>query len=136
MKKVCYYEANDGKRFDSERECLEYEFSKTSESIGGMLALWNGDGEKIDLKYGTDLDSAWGIRCSSLTAAKFLKDWAEREQCPTPYDNIDFDKDKIPLGAFVWFENAWRLTSEVADLFNRMGEQMEKGENTIEMVNC
>lgn len=136
MKEVIYYEANDGMKFNSERECLEYEFSKLSEPIDGMLGLWSGDGEKIDLRYGTDLDSAWGIRCSSLTAAKFLKDWAEREQCRTPYDNIDLDRDEVPLGTFVWFEDAWHLTSEIADLFNRMGEQMEKGENTIEMVNC
>ena len=135
MREVIYYEANDGMRFGSERECLEYEFSKMSEPINEMLRLWNGDGEKIDLRYGTDLDSAWGIRCSSLTAAKFLKDWAEREQCRTPYDNIDLDRDEVPLGTFVWFEDAWHLTSEIADLFNRMGEQMEKGDNTIEMVN-
>ena len=136
MREVIYYEANDGMRFGSERECLEYEFSKMSEPINEMLRLWNGVGEKIDLRYGTDLDSAWGIRCSSLTAAKFLKDWAEREQCRTPYDNIDLDRDEVPLGTFVWFEDAWHLTSEIADLFNRMGEQMEKGDNTIEMVNC
>ena len=136
MREVIYYEANDGMRFGSERECLEYEFSKMSEPINEMLRLWNGDGEKIDLRYGTDLDSAWGIRCSSLTAAKFLKDWAEREQCRTPYDNIDLDRDEVPLGTFVWFEDDWHLTSEIADLFNRMGEQMEKGDNTIEMVNC
>ena len=136
MKEVIYYQAEDGMKFNSERECLEYEFSKMSEPIDGMLGLWNGDGEKIDLRYGTDLDNAWGIRCNSLTAAKFLKDWAKREHCLTPYDNIDLDRDEVPLGTFVWFEDAWHLTSEIADLFNRMGEQMEKGENTIEMVNC
>ena len=136
MKEVIYYQAEDGMKFNSERECLEYEFSKMSKPIDGMLGLWNGDGEKIDLRYGTDLDSAWGIRCSSLTAAKFLKDWAEREQCRTPYDNIDLDRDEVPLGTFVWFEDGWHLTSEIADLFNRMGEQMEKDDNVIEMVNC
>ena len=136
MKEVIYYEANDGMKFDSERECLEYEFSKMSEPIGGMLSLWNGDGEKIDLRYGTDLDSAWGIRCSSLSAAKFLKDWAKRERCGSPYNDIDLDRDEVPLGTFVWFEDGWHLTSEIADLFNRMGEQMKKGDNTIVMVNC
>ena len=136
MKEVIYYEANDGKRFGNERECLEYEFSKMSEPISEMLGLWDGDGEKMDLKYKTDLDNAWGIRCSSLTAAKFLKDWGEREQCRTPYTDIDLDRDDVPLGTFVWFGNGWHRTSEIADLFNRMGEQMEKGDKTIEMVNC
>ena len=136
MKEVIYYEANDGMKFDSERECLEYEFSKMSEPISEMLGLWDGDGEKMDLKYKTNLDSAWAIRCSSLTAAKFLKDWAERERCGSPYNDIDLDRDEVPLGTFLWFEDGWRLTSEIADLFNRMGEQMKKGDNTIVMVNC
>lgn len=136
MKTVIYYQAEDGMKFLSEKECLEYEFKKMSEPVDGMLALWDGDGDKIELRCGSDLDSAWGIRCSSLTAAKFLKDWAEREQCRSPYDKIDIERDEVPLGTFVWFEDAWRLTSEVADLFNRMGEQMEKLEKTIEMVNC
>ena len=136
MKEVIYYEANDGMKFDSERECLEYEFSKMSEPISEMLGLWNGDGEKMDLKYKTNLDSAWGIRCSSLAAAKFLKDWGEKEKCQTPYTDIDLDRDEVPLGTFIWFNDGWHLTSEIADLFNRMGEQMKKGDNTIEMVNC
>ena len=54
----------------------------------------------------------------------------------TGYDNIDLDRDEVPLGTFVWFEDGWHLTSEIADLFNRMGEQMEKDDNVIEMVNC
>ena len=136
MREIIYYEANDGMKFDSERECLEYEFTKMSEPIEGMLDLWNGDGEKMDLRYRTDLDSAWGIRCSSLTAAKFLKDWAERERCRTPYDDIDLDKDEVPLGTFVWFKDAWYLTDEIANLFKQMGEQMERLERIIEMVNC
>ena len=136
MKEVIYYEANDGMKFDSARECLEYEFSITSKPIDGMLGLWDGDGDKMELKYKTNLDNAWAIRCSSLTAAKFLKDWAETKGCRSPYDDIDLDKDEVPLGTFIWFADSWHLTNEIADLFNRMGEQMEKGDNTIEMVNC
>lgn len=136
MKEVIYYEAEDGMKFNTERQCLEYEFSKMSEPIYGMLGLWNGDGEKTDLRYGSDLDSAWGIRCSSLTAAKFLKDWAKRERCRSPYDDIDLDRDTVPLGTFVWFEDAWHLTSDIADFFNRMGEQMDADAKVIEMVNC
>lgn len=123
-------------KFDTEKKCLEYEFTQMSQPIHEMLGLWNGDGDKIDLQYNANLNNAWGIYCSSLTAAKFLKDWAKRESCESPYDNIDLDRDKVPLGTFIWFESAWHLTTEIADLFKRIGNQMESLADTVEMVNC
>lgn len=132
MKAVIYYEANDGKRFDNERDCAEYEFSKGFEPIAEMLMLWDGDGNKIKITHRTNLDNAWAIYCSSITAAIFLKEWGEKDEVRTPYTTIDIENGiEVPLGTFVWCNDDWYQVEEVVCLFEKMSRQMSDGEEKI-----
>lgn len=132
MKEVIYYEANDGKRFESERECTQYEFNKDSEKIAEMLMMWDDNGEKIKITYGADLESAYAIYCSSITAAIFLKKWGEKDEVFTPYSNIDIEgHDEIPLGKFVYFNDEWNEINEIATLLEKISRQMNDGEQKL-----
>lgn len=132
MREVIYYEANDGKRFETEHECLKYEFSKGFEPIAEMLMMWDGYGAKKKITHRTNLEDIYAIYCSSITAAKFLKEWGDTDGVHTPYDKIDIEGgDEVPLGTFVWFTDGWRTVDEVIEQFGKMKHQMELGEEEI-----
>lgn len=132
MREVIYYEANDGTKFTNEHECLEYEFGKGFEPIAEMLMMWDGDGEKMKITHRTNLDRAFAIYCSSITAAIFLKEWGERDGRLTPYTNIDIEgRGEVPLGEFVYFNDQWIEVNEVVALFEKMSRQMNDGEEKI-----
>ena len=132
MREVIYYEANDGTKFANEHECLEYEFGKEFEPIAEMLMMWDGDGEKMKITHRTNLDRAYAIYCSSITAAIFLKEWGERDGVATPYTDIDIEGcGEVPLGEFVYFNDEWNEVSEVVVLFEKMSRQMNDGEEEI-----
>lgn len=132
MKEVIYYEANDGTKFETEYECLKYEFSKDYEPIAEMLVMWDGNGDKMKITYRTNLDRAYAIYCSSITAAIFLKEWGERDGVVTPYSNIDIERcSEVPLGEFVYFNDEWNEVSEVVALFEKMSRQMNDSEEKI-----
>ena len=134
MREVIYYEANDGTKFPNEHECIEYEFGKGFEPITEMLVMWDGDGDKIRITHRTNLDRAYAIYCSSVTAAIFLKEWGERDGVRTPYDNVDLEHcAEVPLGNFIWFDDDWHEIGEVITLFEKMKEQMSQNENAIFM---
>ena len=133
MQRVEYYVANDGQKFDSEWECAEYEFSKGFENISEMLMLWDGDGDKMKITHRTNLGKAYAIYCSSLTAAKFLKEWGDKDGVATPYDEIDLDTKEVPLGTFIWYLDQWRKSEEIIELLKTMQCQMESGEEKVEM---
>lgn len=133
MQRVEYYVADDGTQFQTEHDCIVYEFGKGFEPLAEMLMMWDGDGTKIKITHRTNLDRAYSIYCSSLTAAKFLKEWGERDGVVTPYDNIDLDTEEVPLGTFIWYLDQWRKSEEIIELLRKMKRQMEDGEEKIEM---
>lgn len=135
MKEIIYYEANDGKRFEDEWECLEYEFNEGFKPITEMLMMWDGYGAKKKITHRTNLNDAYAIYCSSITAAIFLKEWGEREGVQTPYDKIDIKGgDEVPLGTFIWFNNNWQTIDVIIEQFSEIKNQMEKGENEIALL--
>lgn len=134
MREVIYYEANDGKRFEDEWSCAEYEFSKGFEPIAEMLVIWDGDGDKMEITHRTNLGRAYAVYCSSITAAIFLKEWGDREGVLTPYSDIDIERcSEVPLGEFVYFNDEWNEVSEVVALFEKMSRQMSDSEEKIFM---
>ena len=96
--------------------------------------MWDGDGEKMKITHRTDLDRAYAIYCSSITAAIFLKEWGERDGVATPYSDIDIEgRGEVPLGEFVYFNDQWNEVNEVVALFEKMSRQMSDGETEIFM---
>lgn len=135
MKEVCYYEANDGTRFETEYECLKHEFSKNYDPIAEMLMMWDSYGVKKKITHRTKLEHAYAIYCSSITAAKFLKEWGHRDGILTPYSDIDIEGgDEIPLGTFVWLGNKWQVVDKTIEQFGKIKHQMELGEKEITLL--
>lgn len=134
MKEIRYFEAFDGKRFDNEDECLDYEFTKRIEPLKEMLVFWNGRGQKINIENSYDIDNAWAIRCTSINAATFLKEWGDREECRTPYDEINLDDDVVPLGNFIYFADEWHLIGDIFAYYEQLKDGMENSTEQIEII--
>ena len=134
MKEIRYFEAFDGKQFDNEDECLDYEFTKRVEPLKKMLIFWNGRGQKMNIENSYDIDNAWAIRCTSIDAATFLKEWGDREECRTPYDEIDLEYDVVPLGNFIYFADEWHLVSDIFDYYEQLKDGMENSTEQIEII--
>lgn len=50
MEEIIIYKADDGKEFDDENECRDYENNLKAEQYKDIIKIWNNYGERIDLK--------------------------------------------------------------------------------------
>ena len=136
MREIIYYEANDGKRFESETDCLNYEFEQDFEPIADELALWDDNGDIIKITPYTNIDDAWAIHCSSIDAAIFLKEWGEKDRVTTPYTNIDIMGGcaEVPLGEFIWLNSSWNHIDEVISSLEIAKRHMANREKEIFII--
>ena len=104
MKKVSYYEADDGTKFEDERECFDYEFKqKIKDIMGKDLKLFNENREEItDCSFESVYD-AFAIQVLTIKGAKFLVEWANEYGVESPFDSWDIEnKDEDLLGTWVY----------------------------------
>ena len=112
------YQAEDEKIFKTEKECMEYEIPSN------RITLWDDDGEQIETFNSESLENAVFMRCTSLEDAKLLKQYSEEFGWSTPYGSIDFDRNIIPLGNFVWYIDQWYDLKDFVDRITELNEQM------------
>ena len=104
MKEIRYYVADDGTKFDKERECFNYEFTqKIKNMVGKDFKLFDGNyKEIIDCAYDCIYD-AFAIQVLTIEGAKFLVEWADDYGTTMPFDNLDIDnEDEELLGTWVY----------------------------------
>ena len=133
MREIIYYEANDGKRFETEWECSNYEFEQEFKPIANKLILWDGNGDIMKITPYTNLDDAWAISCSSIEAAIFLKKWDKKDNVMTPYSDIDVMGEcaEVPLGEFIWLNDSWIHINEIICSLEITKRQMADREKKI-----
>ena len=71
MRVIKTYIADDGKRFDSEYECMEYEEKLRSNKFADSAFLFDQDGKKLPLT-GDGFEQAYFIICKTEEAADYL----------------------------------------------------------------
>lgn len=104
MKTVCYYVADDGTKFDEERDCFNYEFEQKMKGIVGKdLRLFDEKHKEIT-KYTYDsVYDAFAIQVLTVEGAKFFAMWADDYGTTTPFDAQDVDtQDEDLLGIWVY----------------------------------
>ena len=128
------YEAKDGKQFEEEKDCVQYEFEMSYANILPFFAnddirAWNGKKEKMNfgefLKKGdleSFFDNAFYIDFKSEKARSALKEFAEEHDI-----TFDFNYDEFPFQSadfYYWDERqqCWVSFSTLKSLITSLEE--------------
>ena len=85
MKEICYYLADDGKKFDDRWECIEYERRKALEAHKDEFQFFNYRKEPIPVEEATTEDVTYiVVKTEGCTEA--IGDWFNSDGCEDPFD--------------------------------------------------
>lgn len=90
MTEITKYLADDGKEFDDEDECLEYERRQKAKDFYGFKC-YDKNGNPLDFrKYLGDMDEfAWDVKCVKVDDIKGWNDFENfcKDDCDVYFDN-------------------------------------------------
>lgn len=104
MKEVHYYVAEDGKKFNEEKECIDYEFKqKIKDIVGNGFKLFDEKREEItDYTYDS-IYEVFAIQVLTIEGAKFLVQWADDYGTESPFNLQDIEnQDEDLLGVWAY----------------------------------
>lgn len=111
MRKVEYWEADNGKEFETEEECYEYEHR--FDVIKERAIIYTVDGKPFDFnRYSVDycVCECGGMYVPDVETAQALKDVFDEEGYSSPWDNWD---EEFSTG-FFYFDDEWvNLDTEI-----------------------
>ena len=87
MKEVCYYVADDGKRFDDRWECIEYERRVNLEKHKNDFVFLNYRKEPIPIEEATTEDVVY-IIVKTENCTEAIGDWFNSDGCEDPFDGV------------------------------------------------
>lgn len=87
MKEICYYLAEDGKRFDDRWECIEYERRKALEDHKDEFQFYNYRKEPIPIEEATTEDVIY-IVVKSESCTEAIGDWFNSDGCEDPFEGV------------------------------------------------
>lgn len=87
MQEICYYLADDGKKFDDRWECIEYEKQKTLEAHKDEFQFLNYHKEPIPIEE-AKAESIDYIIIKSEACIEMLGEWFESNGCFNPFNGI------------------------------------------------
>ena len=90
MKEVCYYLADDGKRFDDRWECIEYERRKVLETYKDEFQFFNYRKEPIPIEEATT-EKVMYIIVKNAKCAEAIGEWFESDSCQNPFDGFYYE---------------------------------------------
>ena len=106
MKEVCYYLADDGTRFETEKECLEYEFKQEIGNVVGEdkeLILFDNNHKKITNCTFNSIYDAVAIRVRTMKGASLVIEWSDDYGVDAPFSEWDIEhKGEELLGTWVY----------------------------------
>lgn len=101
MKEVRYFEANDGKRFESERECVEYEHRTTMTQYKGDFKIFNCHRQEMDINdENTTQDDVFYIIIKTPAAADVIGDWFEYYGADNPFEECGGWRNAVGTWAY------------------------------------
>lgn len=87
MQEICYYLADDGKRFDDRWECIEYERRKALEAHKDEFQFFDYHKKPIPIEEATTEDVAY-IVVKSDKCAEAIGDWFDSDGCRDPFEGV------------------------------------------------
>ena len=114
MQEICYYLADDGKRFDDRYECIEYERRKALEAHKDEFQFYDFHKKPIPIGEVFTENVAY-IVVKSENCIKAIGDWFKHDDCIDPFDKIDCES--IGTWAYCETEDGWlKLELEIEKL--------------------
>lgn len=113
------YRAFDGKEFQHEDDCLEYERQQEIKALNLQSRFFNFDGEAMDIN---DLyhciENGWYMEIASIEEAQIIAEYAEREVGTTLF------RTKPAVGRYYWDDSAeqWR---NIETLYNAYAARLK-----------
>ena len=87
MKEICYYVADDGKKFDDRWECIEYERRVNLEKHKNEFQFFNYRKEPIPIEEATTEDVTY-IVVKSEECATAIGEWFKSDGCEDPFEGV------------------------------------------------
>jgi hypothetical protein len=98
---VTYYEAEDGTRFDTEEECIEYEKQCSIESLGSDAIMLNFAGKPTD-----DISAVEFLIVKTDEAARKVQAIFDMNEIVAPFDEM-----APKAGYYLYDSDSWSWTS-------------------------
>lgn len=123
MREICYYEANDGKRFDDRWDCIQYERQKQLEECKDEFIFFDDHREKLAFEDATTENVIY-IIIKTDRAAEVVGHWFRDDCCVDPFGGLY----KNCVGTWVYGEiidkgDDWfKLETEIKNLQNLLEE--------------
>ena len=124
MKKVCYYVADDGTKFDDEYKCIRYERKKKLEKCKDEFVLYD-EGKNIIFPEEANVEQICVIVIKTPLAAECVGEWFEDKGYYSPFCGCEFGYE---VGTWVYGElvemgDEWvKLEAEIERLQNFLAE--------------
>lgn len=87
MIEICYFLANDGKKFDDRWDCVEYERRKELEAHRDEFQFFNHRREPIPVEEATTEDVIY-IVVKSDDCVEAIGSWYDNDGCFDPFDGV------------------------------------------------
>ena len=87
MQEICYYLADDGKKFDNRWGCIEYERRKALVAHKDEFQFFNYRKEPIPVEEATTEDVTY-IVVKSESCTEAIGDWFNNDGCADPFDGV------------------------------------------------
>lgn len=101
MKEVRYFEANDGKRFESKRECVEYENRTTMAQYKDDFKIFNCHRQEMDINdENTTQDDVFYIIVKTPAAADVIGEWFEYYGAYNPFEDCGNVRNAVGTWAY------------------------------------
>ena len=90
MKEVSYWVADDGTKFDEEKDCFNYEWKQKFQKVqnNGLKIFDRSHTEITNWDFDAIYD-AFGVLVLTLDAARFFVKWSDDYGAEAPFSNYD-----------------------------------------------
>lgn len=86
MKTIVYYEAEDGKRFENEDECVAYEFNLQIGKVNEEIKVWDEHRNPITIQNNDDVERIWYIKIDNVAQCEIIDDLHIKAGLYAPFD--------------------------------------------------
>ena len=126
MKKIIYYEAEDGEHFETEEECLAHE-NRFAELLRGVK-FFNANYELMTEDFLTNADECYSMYISTNEIAEKLHEVLDYEGIESPFGR---GYNREPKSGHYFYKGSWYCLEEEKTKINEIEINFAKARNLI-----
>lgn len=117
MQEICYYLADDGKKFDNRSECIEYERQVNLEKHKDEFVFLDYRKNVIPIEQATT-EIVMYIIVKNAKCTEAIGEWFESDSCQNPFDGFHYEVE----GTWVYGD----ILNEGSDEWLKLELEIEK----------